>query len=96
KVLAIAPEIIIFDEPTRGIDVGTKAQIYQWIRQMADEGRSCIVISSELLEIIGLCHRVIVMRSSRIVANLEGDAMSEDQIMLYATGVNPAKPSLST
>lgn len=96
KVLAIDPEIIIFDEPTRGIDVGTKAQIYQWIGKIAGEGRSCVVISSELLEIIGLCHRVIVMRSSRIVANLEGDAMSEDQIMLYATGVNPAKPSLSS
>jgi ribose transport system ATP-binding protein len=96
KVMAIAPEIIVFDEPTRGIDVGTKAQIYQWIRQMADEGRSCVVISSELLEIIGLCHRVIVMRSSRIVASLEGDAISEDQIMLYATGVNPAETALAS
>jgi ribose transport system ATP-binding protein len=96
KVMAIAPEIIVFDEPTRGIDVGTKAQIYHWIRQMADEGRSCVVISSELLEIIGLCHRVIVMRSSRIVASLEGNAISEDQIMLYATGVNPAETALTS
>src|SRR5207302_597590 len=95
KVLMTDPEIIIFDEPTRGIDVGTKAQIYQWIAKVAEEGRSSIVISSELLEIIGLCHRVIVMRSSWIVANLEGDSISEDQIMLYATGVNPAKPHLS-
>lgn len=94
KILTIDPEIIIFDEPTRGIDVGTKAQIYQWIGKIAAEGRSCIVISSELLEIVGLCHRVIVMRSSRIVASLEGAAISEDQIMLYATGVNP--PSLQS
>lgn len=96
KILTIDPEIIIFDEPTRGIDVGTKAQIYQWIGKIAEEGRSCVVISSELLEIIGICHRVLVMRSSRIVANLEGDSINEDLIMLYATGVNPAKPHLSS
>jgi len=96
KILTIDPEIIIFDEPTRGIDVGTKAQIYQWIGKIAEEGHSCVVISSELLEIIGICHRVIVMRSSRIVANLEGDSINEDLIMLYATGVNPAKPYLSS
>jgi ribose transport system ATP-binding protein len=90
KILATDPEIIIFDEPTRGIDVGTKAQIYHLIATMAAEGRSCVVISSELLEIIGLCHRVIVMRASRIVASLEGDAIAEDEIMMYATGLKPA------
>jgi ribose transport system ATP-binding protein len=57
---------------------------------MAAEGKSCVVISSELLEIIGLCHRVIVMRASRIVASLEGDEISEDEIMMYATGVKQA------
>jgi ribose transport system ATP-binding protein len=87
KVLGLDPEIIVFDEPTRGIDVGTKAQIYQLIARMAAQDRSCVVISSELLEIIGLCHRVIVMRTSRIVASLEGPAINEDEIMLYATGV---------
>ena len=95
KVLGIDPEIVILDEPTRGIDVGTKAQIYRWIVGMAAEGRACVVISSELLEIIGLCHRVLVMRSSRIVASLEDDAITEDQIMLYATGVNPAEPAFT-
>jgi ribose transport system ATP-binding protein len=90
KVLATEPEIIVFDEPTRGIDVGTKAQIYHLIAAMAAEGRSCVVISSELLEIIGLCHRVIVMRASRIVASLEGDAIAEDEIMMYATGLKQA------
>ncbi|HEY0791999.1 MAG TPA: sugar ABC transporter ATP-binding protein [Chthoniobacterales bacterium] len=87
KILAVEPEVIIFDEPTRGIDVGTKAQIYRWIAGMAAEGKACVVISSELLEIIGLCHRVIVMHSSRAVASLEGEAINEDEIMLYATGV---------
>ena len=87
KILALDPEIIVFDEPTRGIDVGTKAQIYHLIASMAAQDRTCVVISSELLEIVGLCHRVIVMRSSRIVASLEGSAINEDEIMLYATGV---------
>jgi ribose transport system ATP-binding protein len=91
KVLGVDPEIIIFDEPTRGIDVGTKAQIYQWIANQALNGKACIVISSELLEIIGLCHRVVVMRSSRIVAVLEGEQMNEDEIMMYATGVKGAQ-----
>ncbi|MGA8659375.1 MAG: sugar ABC transporter ATP-binding protein [Chthoniobacterales bacterium] len=91
KIFAIDPEIIVFDEPTRGIDVGTKAEIYRLIAEIAAAGRSCIVISSELLEIIGLCHRVIVMRSSRIVASLEGDSITEDEIMLYATGLKSAQ-----
>jgi ribose transport system ATP-binding protein len=95
KILALDPEIIVFDEPTRGIDVGTKAQIYHLIANMASKGRACVVISSELLEIIGLCHRVIVMRSSRIVATLDGSAVNEDEIMLYATGVKSPQSFLS-
>jgi len=90
KITAVDPDTIILDEPTRGIDIGTKAQIYHWIAELADRGYTCIVISSELLEIIGLCHRVIVMRASRIVASLEGDLINEDDIMLYATGVKSA------
>jgi ribose transport system ATP-binding protein len=95
KVLALDPEIIVFDEPTRGIDVGTKAQIYHLIAKMAAEGRACVLISSELLEIVGLCHRVIVMRSQQIVASLEGHAITEDEIMLYATGVKSPQPTLA-
>ena len=90
KISEVDPDILILDEPTRGIDIGTKAQIYHWIAELADRGHTCIVISSELQEIIGLCHRVIVMRSSRIVANLEGELINEDDIMLYATGVRTA------
>ena len=59
---------------------------YAMAREFLSVG-ACVVISSELLEIIGLCHRVIVMRSSRIVASLDGSAINEDEIMLYATGV---------
>ena len=96
KILALDPEIIVFDEPTRGIDVGTKAQVYRLIAEMAAKDRACVVISSELLEIIGLCHRVIVMRSQRIVASLEGAEINEDEIMLYATGVKSAQPAFSS
>jgi ribose transport system ATP-binding protein len=95
KILALDPEIIVFDEPTRGIDVGTKAQIYHLIAAMAAKDRACVVISSELLEIIGLCHRVIVMRSQRIVASLEGADINEDEIMLYATGVKAPQVTLA-
>ncbi len=87
KVMEIDPEIVIFDEPTRGIDIGTKQQIYHFIAQAAAQGRACIVISSELPEVIGLCHRVAVMRAGRLVGMLEGDHVNEGEIVRYATGL---------
>ena len=63
KTMETEPEIIIMDEPTRGIDVGTKQQIYHIIAALAAEGKSIILISSELQEVIGLSHRVVVMRA---------------------------------
>jgi ribose transport system ATP-binding protein len=95
KISAVEPEILVLDEPTRGIDVGTKAQIYRWIAELAERGHACVVISSELLEIIGLSHRVLVMRSSRIVANLQNELINEDEIMLYATGIKAAETPLA-
>lgn len=61
------------------------------LARTAAEGRSWVVISSELLEIIGLCHRVLVMRAGRIVADLTGNALNEDEIMRYATGIKQAQ-----
>ncbi|HLS91366.1 MAG TPA: sugar ABC transporter ATP-binding protein [Limnochordia bacterium] len=90
KVMAIEPQVIVLDEPTRGIDVGTKQQIYQFIHDLAATGKSVVVISSEMQEIIGLCHRVVVMRSGRIAGVLSGDDITEEEIMLYATGVKGA------
>lgn len=87
KVMEIEPQIIIIDEPTRGIDVGTKQQIYHFISALAREGRSIIVVSSEMPEVIGLCTRVAVMREGRIVGVLEGDEISEQEIMRYAAGL---------
>ena len=87
KIMEIEPNIIIIDEPTRGIDVGTKQQIYHFIAALAREGRSIIVISSEMPEVIGLATRVAVMREGRIVGMLEGEEINEQVIMRYAAGL---------
>jgi ribose transport system ATP-binding protein len=87
KVMETEPEIVIIDEPTRGIDVGTKQQIYHFIAALAREGKSIIVVSSEMPEVIGLCTRVAVMREGQIVGMLEGEEISEQEIMRYAAGL---------
>ncbi|MFP8965665.1 sugar ABC transporter ATP-binding protein [Pokkaliibacter sp. CJK22405] len=78
--------ILIFDEPTRGIDVGAKAEIYQLMRALTEQGYSIIMISSELPEVIGMCDRVAVFCQGAIVATLTGDAITANDIMLHATG----------
>ncbi|MBZ9656022.1 sugar ABC transporter ATP-binding protein [Phyllobacterium lublinensis] len=87
KMMLLEPSIVIIDEPTRGIDIGTKEQIYRFISELAKAGKSVVVISSEMQELIGICHRILVMRSSRIVGEVTGEAMTEDEIVVYATGV---------
>lgn len=87
KTMESEPDIIIMDEPTRGIDVGTKQQIYHIIAALAAEGKSIIVISSELQEVIGLSHRVVVMRGGRMAGLLEGAEITEAEIMRYAAGI---------
>lgn len=87
KVMEVTPNVLIIDEPTRGIDVGTKQQIYHFIAALAREGCSIIVVSSEMPEIIGLCSRVVVMRTGRIVGVLEGDEINEHEIMRYSAGL---------
>ncbi|HBG01629.1 MAG TPA: ABC transporter ATP-binding protein [Firmicutes bacterium] len=87
KMMQINPEIVILDEPTRGIDVGTKQQVYFFIRDLVEQGTSCILVSSELGEVISLCDRVLIMRSGAIAGELTGDEITEEEVMLYATGV---------
>lgn len=87
KIMEADPRIVVIDEPTRGIDVGTKQQIYHFIAALAAEGISVVVISSEMPEIIGICHRVLVMRSGRIAGELTGDAINENEIVRYAAGL---------
>ena len=81
------PFILILDEPTRGIDVNAKKEIYHFINSLVTQGVSCILISSELEEIIGLCTRVLVMREGRITGEMEGDHINEEEIMFSAAGV---------
>jgi ribose transport system ATP-binding protein len=81
-------KILIFDEPTRGIDVGAKSEIYTLMRRLTNEGYAIIFISSELPEIVGLCDRVAVFRQGAIVATLEGDAINSTEVMRHATTGN--------
>jgi len=87
KVLETEPEIIIIDEPTRGIDIGTKSQIYHFIAELVAKGLSVVLISSDIMEIIGLSHRVAVMRNGELTGILSGDEIEEHEIMRYATGL---------
>ena len=87
KMLELHPRLVVIDEPTRGVDIGAKQQIYKFIAGLAAEGRSVVVISSEMAELIGLCHRIVVMRGGRIVGEVEGEAMNEHAIVVMATGV---------
>jgi len=82
------PEVLIADEPTRGVDVSAKHEIYLFLADLVKKGISCVFISSELEEIIGMCNRVAVMRDGRIVGLLEGAGITEENIMFYATGVH--------
>ncbi len=91
KIMLNLPEIVIIDEPTRGIDIGTKQQIYQFIRTLADEGKSVIVISSEMAEVIGLASRVYVMRAGRVTGEVVGEDINEDVIVRYAMGLEGGK-----
>jgi ribose transport system ATP-binding protein len=88
KMMLIEPRIVIIDEPTRGVDIGTKEQIYRFIAALAEQGRSVIVISSEMQELIGLCHRVVVMRNGQVAGEVEQADLSEDAIVYLATGVH--------
>lgn len=84
------PVLVMFDEPTRGIDVGAKEEIYQLIRTLTSEGSAVLVVSSDLLEIIGLCDRVLVMRDGRIAGELAGSEISEEHIMELAVATPEA------
>lgn len=87
KWLATNPQLLILDEPTRGVDVGAKAEIYQLIADLASKGTAIILISSELPELIGLSHRILVFRDQSIVGEIKQESMNEKNIMALAAGV---------
>ena len=86
KWLSTAPRVLIVDEPTRGIDVGTKAEVHRLLSELAAEGVAVVMISSELPEVLGMADRVLVMREGRLVAELSRAEATEQAVMVAATG----------
>ena len=86
KVLESNPEILILDEPTRGVDVGAKAEIYSIMDQLSKEGKSIILISTDLPEVIGMSDRVLIMREGRMVCEIAKEEMNQERILAYASG----------
>jgi rhamnose transport system ATP-binding protein len=90
KWLAMAPKVLIVDEPTRGIDVGTKAEVHRLMSALAAEGVAVVMVSSELPEVLGMADRVLVMREGRIVAEIPRAAATESSVMFAAMGQEAA------
>jgi ribose transport system ATP-binding protein len=89
KWLEIAPKVLIVDEPTRGVDIGAKEEIYHLIHELAAQGMACLMISSEMNELLGMCHRIGVMRLGHLVTILDGPGATEEQI-IHAAGLEAA------
>ena len=91
KGLDCHPSVFIFDEPTRGIDIKAKSEVYAFINSLLKQGLACMLISSDLEEVIGLCSRIAVMREGTLAGELAGDEISEEAIMYLASGVHSFK-----
>jgi ribose transport system ATP-binding protein len=78
-------DILIFDEPTRGIDVGAKEEIYRLLNELVEQGKSIIMISSELPEILRMSHRIVVMSEGRVTGMLDAGEATQESVMHYAT-----------
>ena len=87
KWLATQPKVIILDEPTKGIDIGSKAAVHDFMAELAGQGLAVIMVSSEIPEVLGMSDRVIVMREGRIVAELGGDEMTPETLVRHAAGI---------
>lgn len=86
KWLATKPKILILDDPTRGIDVGAKAEIYNLIQDLAKQGLAILFNSSEIDEVVGLCHRILVMRQGRIIKNFIHEEVDKERVLRYVSG----------
>lgn len=86
KWLQMEPDVLILNEPTRGIDIGAKAEIYQIMNELAEQGIAIILISSDMPELLGLSHRIIVMNEGSIVAELDKEHFNQETIFQYAAG----------
>ena len=88
SVMAMQPDVLILDEPTRGIDVGAKFEIYKLMTEVAQAGKAVVMVSSELPELIGMCDRIYVMNQGHIAGELKREEFSQEAIMVYATGTH--------
>jgi len=86
KWMGLQPRIFILDEPTRGIDVGARYEIYSVIRELSAAGTAVILVSSDLPEVLSMSDRLLVMREQRIVKELDTAGLSQEEVMSYATG----------
>ena len=86
KWLGIHPQLLILDEPTRGVDVGAKKEIYSIMNKLTEEGDAVIMVSSELPEVLGMSDRVLVIHEGKVGGILEKDEASQESIMALATG----------
>ncbi|AHG21384.1 D-ribose transporter ATP-binding protein [Chania multitudinisentens RB-25] len=93
--VAIGPRILLLDEPTRGVDVGAKSEIYRIMSQMAQQGVAILMISSELPEVVGMSDRVYVMHEGDIAGELAGADITQENIMQLATGADTAQPQVA-
>lgn len=87
KVLAADNDILIFDEPTRGIDVGAKQEIYKLMNRLVEEGKSILMISSEMEELLGMSDRIVVLHEGKVSGELEKEAFSQDRVLELASGM---------
>ena len=85
--IASQPEVLLCDEPTRGIDVGAKAEVYEILRDISSRGIGIVLVSSELPELLNLCDRIIVMHEGRITGELTREEFSEESVMRYAAAI---------
>src|SRR5690606_29530890 len=81
----IQPELLMVDEPTKGVDVGAKQDVYEFLRRLAGRGVGIIVISSDLPEVLGISDRILVMRQGRLVGEVPGSEATEERVMALAT-----------
>lgn len=89
--MGIMPKVIIFDEPTRGVDVGARSEIYHQLRELAEAGTGIIMISSDLPELIGICDRILVVHQGQLTGEVLRKEFSEELIMAYAAGIKNHK-----
>src|SRR4029079_8249190 len=92
KWLATHPRVLILDEPTQGVDVETKAEVHAVIADLARQGLAIVLISSELPELIGMCHRIVVLRAGRLTAEFSGADVDQERVIRAATDADGEAP----